>query len=248
MDLSNYLIPICIIWLGVVVYAVYMVVFYPKFKKKYEEANQKIEAEWWDKKDWLLKEYFSNPDKFGMISDLIKGEEVIGMITWTMPVSSTKQVFSAVLDALPLSKEIDMSHYYLVLTDKGLHYMWFDWEKCFIDELFEQVYITNQVMKKKSFSFDYKEQKIKFDVEGPWLIGYPRFEVHEWYNANWGNYFVREYFAYENTDNLAFKQYDSTLPKFNMWGLDVSHEQIIDQKVRDCLVEEFRKKLWVTDY
>ncbi len=231
-------------------YLGFMKFYYPKFKEQYEQNEQSVQKEWNEKKDEIISEYFTNPNKFGLISDVTENETIIGMMSGHLPEDFKSKLLTGLKDAAALTRSVDMSHYYLVATDKGLHYVGFDGEKCFLNEVFDYNKIFQAQTTKDSLTFEYKEEKLKFSIdnESPIAInGYPRFDVHERSKAATSNdrslnYFVREYFAYEPTNNAHFKQ-SNQVASFNMDGLKVSPEKSKDFKVREYLVKEFKRKL-----
>ncbi len=242
---------VTVVILGVILlaYLAFMKFYYPKFKQQYEQNEQKAQQEWSEKKEEIISEYFTNPNKFGLISDVTKGENIIGMISGHLPKDFKSKLMTGLKDTLTLTKSVDMGAYYLVATDKGLHYVGFDGEKCFINEVFAYENILRPQTAKNSFSFEYKDEQFKFNVddESIGLNGYPRFAIHErskaaTSNDRTKNYFVREYFAYEPTNNARFKQSNQAV-SFNADGLKVSLEKTMDLKVREYLVKEFKQKM-----
>lgn len=232
------------------VYFGYMKFYYPKFKQKFEENEKQAKEEWEQNQEKIINEYLTNPNKFGLISDVTEGETIIGMMSGSLPEGFKSTVMKSLKDTITFTKSVDMSHYYLVATDKGMHYLGFDGEKCFINEVFDYNLIQLVETTKKTLSFDYKNEKIKFNVdnESPIaLSGYPRFEVHERSKAATSNdrtlnYFVREYFAYEPTDNASFKA-SNQIASFNTGAFQVSLEKSMDFKVREHFVKQFKQKM-----
>lgn len=245
----NYIVPMAIIGIFLIIYLVYMKFYFPKQKEKYTQLDNEFNQEWNQNKDSILNEYLDDSNAFGLISEVTKGEKIIGMISSDkLPDSIKNKAKEAVVGAITFTKKVDMSLYYLVATDKALHYTGFDGEKCFIHDVFDYNQISERNLTKNKFSFLYKNEKISFPVNSDFLIGYPRFNVHEisktpTSNDRTTNYFVREYLTYEITDNMEFKNAKSSIPKFNTGMLKASKEQIKDTKVRKYFIEQFKQKL-----
>jgi len=242
-------IPFIIIGIIIVAYLGYMKFYYPKFKQKYEENEQQVAQEWKRGKEKIISEYFSNPDKFGLIAEATKGANIIGMISGKISTDFKSKLLSGLKDAFTFTSKVDMAHYYLVATDQGLHYMGFDGDKCFINEVFDYDQISHSETLTDTLTFDYKEEKLKFavDNDSPIAIdGYPRFQVHERLRTPTANdrnlnYFVREYFAFEPTHNAAFSQGKGLGLNTDM--MKVSPEKTRDFKVREYLVQQFKQKM-----
>ncbi len=249
------MVPFIIIGIVLVAWLGYMKFYYPKFKQKYEQNEQQVAEEWQQRKDEIVAEYFSNPDKFGLIAEATQGEQIIGLISGKIPKDLKSKLLSKFTDAITFTSKVDLAHYYLVATDQGLHYMAFDGEKCFINEVFDYNEVTDLSASQKALTFDYKDEKLKFiiDNESPIAIeGYPRFRVHERHrtptaNDRSVNYFVREYFAFEPTHNMAFEQGRNVASMFtpNTEMMKVSPEKSRDFKVREYLVEQFKQKMQI---
>lgn len=233
-------------------YWAFMKFYYPKFKQQFEENEKVVQEEWLQKKDEIISEYLTNSNKFGLISDIAKDEKVLGIMSAKIPDGFKSKLFSGIKDAVTFTKSVDMAHYYLVATDKGLHYTGFDGEKCFINEVFDYNYVTNKQTTKNALTFNYKDEKLKFNLDNDniyGISGYPRFAIHERSKAATSNdrtvnYFVREYFAIEPTENAHFKQSNQAV-SFNMDALKVSPEKTIDLKVREHFVKGFKQKLGI---
>ena len=67
-------------------YFLFMKLYYPKFKQKFEAASGEADKEWAGKQSEILAEYFANPDKFGLITDALGGDRVLGMLSTLAPV------------------------------------------------------------------------------------------------------------------------------------------------------------------
>ncbi|WP_338768821.1 hypothetical protein WAF17_08585 [Bernardetia sp. ABR2-2B] len=243
----SFIFPIIILGLVLGGYFYYMKVYYPKFKEQYTAAHDEFESEWTQDKEKIVNEYFSNPNKFGLMSEITKGENIVGVISAKLPESFKSQAKEAIVGAITFTSKADMSLYYLVATDKGLHYTVFDGEKCILNEVFDYDNIEQETINENTFSFVYKGEKFPFK-KALLPAGYPRFNVHErsktpTSNDRSVNYFVREFLAYETTNNAEYKQSNDAIPKLNLDAMKVSKEQLKDTKVREYLSEEFRKKL-----
>ena len=201
------MVPFIIIGIVLVAWLGYMKFYYPKFKQKYEQNEQQVAEEWQQRKDEIVAEYFSNPDKFGLIAEATQGEQIIGLISGKIPKDLKSKLLSKFTDAITFTSKVDLAHYYLVATDQGLHYMAFDGEKCFINEVFDYNEVTDRSV----------------------------------------NYFVREYFAFEPTHNMAFEQGRNVASMFtpNTEMMKVSPEKSRDFKVREYLVEQFKQKMQI---
>lgn len=247
----TYLIPLIIIGLFLGGYFFYMKFYYPKYKEKWESSQKEVDQEWQENKEEILNEYFTDPNRFGLISDVTQGEKIIGIISGKLPDSFKSKAKEAIVGAITFTKKVDMAAYYLVATDKGLHYTGFDGEKCFLHEVFDYNHIMEKKMTNTNFSFVYKNEKFPFSIQ-QMIEGFPRFNVHERSQTpnssnRATNFFVREYLAYEPTDNTYYKQTGSIIPKINtgMMGKMASKEGIKDAKIRAYLLEGFKKKLGV---
>lgn len=227
---------------------VYMKFYLPKLKQKGLENYEESQKEWVDKKEDIIKDYLTNPNKFGLISKNVEeGEKVIGIVSTNSPKKSTKsKVLSGLKSAITLTEKVDMSLYYLFITEKNLYYAGFDGENCFFNEVFDSNLITDKVSSDNSFTFKYKEEELNFKVSlsspGGALNGYPRFNVHEksripTKDDRSKNYFVREFLDIEPTNNVDFKG--------NNFGAmsGMSAESLLDVKVREYLATEFKNKL-----
>lgn len=246
----TYIIPLAIIGVFLVIYLVYMKFYFPKMQEKYKQLDNEFNQEWNQNKEAVLSEYLDDPNKFGLISEVTEGEKIIGMLSSKgLPDSLKNKAKEAVIGAITFTSKVDMSLYYLVATDKALHYTGFDGEKCFVHEIFDYNQISERNMTKNKFSFLYKNEKISFPIEEI-LVGYPRFNVHEFSqtptsNNRATNYFVREFLAYEITNNLEYKNAKSSIPKMNTDMLKASKEQVKDTKIRTYFIEQFKQKLGV---
>ncbi len=83
------------------------------------------------------------------------------------------------------------------------------------------------------------------------MSNYPRFNVHEVVATGSGqgglrtvNSFVREYLAYEITNNVEYRT--RVLGKPKVGDMVQKKEFFLDQKIRETLVNGFREKLGVT--
>ncbi len=234
-----------LIFLGVlgVGYFIFMKFYLPKYMAKANEAQKEADEIWNTKKDEIFKEYFTNSDKFGLISDVIKDEKIIGLASGTIinEKSLKDKALSGLKDAVTMTKEVDMSLSYFVATDKGLHFTSFDGQKCFNHEVFDYEHINNAKLDKDNkLTFDYKEEKLKYFINKT-IQGYPRFEIHEGHNKK-GNYFVRQYFAYEETENIRYKQVNDLMAS-NMSAMNVTPEKINDAKLKAELMKGLTDKL-----
>ena len=235
-----------------VAYLGFMKFYYPKFKQQYEQAYNESETDWNQNKDQILSEYFSNPNKFGLISQAVQGEKVLGLtsVHSAEKASWADTLKEKLVEEVTFTKSVNAALYYLVATDKGLHYTGFDGEKCFVNEVFDYSQISNPRTTQKEIVFDYKGQKVDFYVENfPHAVGYPRFNIHErdktaTSNDRTRNYFVREFLAYEMTNNEQFRLSNSTVGISNE-VLNVSPEKLRDMKLRAYLLEELKKKLGI---
>lgn len=227
-------------------YFLFMKYYYPKFRQKYAAAEGDAEKEWSEKQPEIMAEYFGNPDKFGLVADAIEGDRVLGMLSTLAPAESLlSKASEKLVGALTFTRKVDMAHYYFAATERGLRLLGFDGEQCFLHEVYDYAAIGGAKLGDKSFSFDYKGERVKIALEnGGAVAGYPRFAVHEFDRTPTAddrstNYFVREYFAVEPTGNMAYKQAKS----FAFTGLSVSKEQLVDYKVRAALAEGFKAHL-----
>ncbi len=227
---------------------VYMKFYLPKLKQKALENSENSQKEWVDKKEDLIKDYLTNSNKFGLISKNIEeGEKVIGIVSTNSPKKSTKsKVLSGLKSAITLTEKVDMSLYYLFVTEKNLYYAGFDGETCFSNEVFDCSLIKDKVSSDNSFTFKYKDEELNFNASlsspAAALSGYPRFNVHEksripTKDDRSKNYFVREFLDIEPTNNVHFKGNN-----FSAMG-GVSVENLLDAKVREYLATEFKNKL-----
>ena len=227
-------------------YFLFMKYYYPKFRQKYAAAEGDAEKEWNAKQPEIMAEYFGNPDKFGLVADAIEGDRVLGMLSTLAPAESLLSKASEKLVGAP-HLHPQGRHGALLLRSHGagLRLLGFDGEQCFLHEVYDYAAIGGAKLGDKSFSFDYKGERVKIALEnGGAVAGYPRFAVHEFDRTPTAddrstNYFVREYFAVEPTGNMAYKQAKS----FAFTGLSVSKEQLVDYKMRAALAEGFKARL-----
>ena len=246
----TYIIPLSILGVIMVAYLIYMKFYFPKVRQQYEQLDNEFNQEWAQDKETVLSEYIEDSNKFGLLSDVTKGEKIIGILSSKgLPDSLKDKAKEAVIGALTFTRKVDMSLYYLVATDKALHYTGFDGEKCFFHEVFDYNQISERNMTKNKISFFYKNEKISFPIE-EMLTGYPRFNVHEFSqtptsNNRATNYFVREFLSYEITNNLEYKNAKSSIPKLNTDMLKASKEQVKDTKIRTYFIEQFKQKLGI---
>ncbi len=227
-------------------YFLFMKLYYPKFKQKFEAASSEADKEWAEKQPEILAEYFANPDKFGLITDALGGDRVLGMLSTLAPAESLlSKAREKLVGAVTLTRKVDMSHYYFVASEQGLRLLGFDGEKCFLHEVYDYASVSGATLTDRSFGFDYKGEQVRIDLDnGGAVAGYPRFAVHEFdrtptANDRSTNYFVREYFALEPTSNMAYKQAKS----FSITVLTATKEQFVDHKVRTFLLDGFKTRL-----
>ncbi|MBS9766818.1 MAG: hypothetical protein KGV44_04685 [Flavobacteriaceae bacterium] len=246
---------VTIIFLGLVLvgYFAFMKFYYPKMKAKYETSQKEFDEEWGNNKDQIMKDYLTDMNRFGLISQATQDEEIIGICSASLGKSMLKSLTSSAVEglksAITLTSKVDMSKSYLVATDKGLHYMSFDGEKCIVNEVFQYREIIGKEFSKEKFNFIYKNDKIQFNVS-EMISGYPRFNIHERFREPTKqdrslNYFVREYVAYEHTNNMRFKQTEPGFAKYKFQTVEISKENLIDLEVRKVLLDGFKKKLGV---
>lgn len=243
---------IIIVLIFVAAYFIYMKFFLPKIMAKTNANLAEADKEFAEKGAEMVDEFTTNPNKFGLVKQTLGGEKLYGIYSATLhkDIKFSDKMKEEFVSAITLTSEVDMSMSYLVAAEDGLHYMVFDGKKCIQNEVFNYGFIVNQRLTNDSYTFDYKEDKIKFSVT-PTLNFYPRFNVHEVSVSGSGqgglrvmNDFIREWLAYESTDNVEYKNRvlhkPATAAKF-VQGRDF----FIDSKIREVLLEGFKDKLGV---
>lgn len=125
-------------------YFLFMKLYYPKFKQKFEAASGEADKEWAEKQPEILAEYFANPDKFGLITDALGGDRVLGMLSTLAPAESLlSKAREKLVGAVTLTRKVDMSHYYFVASEQGLRLLGFDGEKCFLHEVYDYASVSD---------------------------------------------------------------------------------------------------------
>lgn len=190
--------------------------------------------------------YLHDINKFGLFREVTDSNPVYGVISARK--RNTAKTTKIGEQVTSLKK--DLTHHYLVLTSRHLHYLIFDGEKCILNNIFIVKSVTQATMKDGKFSFYYNDNKVTFFYNpdnGPLAIGYPRFKVHEFAhipicNDRRLNKFVRQYFSYEMTNNIAYTMAAKT--NYNQTCSTKNNCHFVDDiRVRENLMSEFIKRL-----
>ncbi len=240
----------------VVVFAVgtlvYMKFILPKMMAKMNANQDEAEKEFAEKGTELVDEFTTNLDKFGLVKQSLQGKRLYGIYDGSLKkeIKLSEKLKEKMVSVVTLTEEVNMSLSYLVAAEDGMHYMIFDGEKCIGNEVFDYAGIAKQQLTENEYTFDYKGDSLKFRVAST-LNWYPRFNVHEVVATGSGqgglrtvNSFVREYLAYEITNNVEYRT--RVLGKPKVGDMVQKKEFFLDQKIRETLVNGFREKLGVT--
>ncbi len=232
---------------------IYMKFVLPKMMAKMNANQAEAEQEWTEKSEELMDEFLTNSDKFGLLKQALQGQKLYGVYSGKMSekVGLWERLKERQKELITLTREVDMNIYYLVAAEDGLHYMGFDGERCVLNEVFDYGEIVEQKLTKESYIFDYKEDKIEFNVLET-LSYFPRFNVHEVQTSGSGqggirqvNMFVREWLAWEITNNSEYKTRVEMKPTLSGDFIQ-KKEFFIDQMIRKELSDGFLAKLGIS--
>lgn len=231
----------------------YMKFVVPKMMKKMDGRKAEAEQDFANRGEEIMDEFLSNPDKFGLLQQSLQGQKLYGISNGKLHegVKISDKLKEHIISRITLTREVDMNLGYLAAAEDGLHYMLFDGERCIINDVFDYAEIANQKFTKTIYTFDYKGEQLKFYVSEA-LIFYPRFNVHEVEASGSGqgrirtvNSFVREWLAWEPTNNVEYKSRVLFKPG---GGVDLiqKKEFFLDEIIRTRLFNGFLKKMEIT--
>lgn len=215
----------------------------PHLSGRYAELVAEAQKDYEENATQIKEEAFSNPDKFGAFKTIIpENEKIIAIASFLEPKSIGKNLLGETKTLLTNIKKVNMSLFYIILTDENLHAVAYNGKNTVSHDIFDLNEIKDMVIEKSASAknalknalsgvegyydkmiFAYKDQKHTYNLK---LVveGFPIFDVHK---DTVNNTFYRTYkasSAQEATDNKKKEYY-------------------IDNTLRSSLYREFQKAI-----
>ena len=157
MSVVFFIVPIVLVFGGVMLY--YTLVLKKKYSPQVQEENQQklneIEQELSSNKEKIVSDYYNDEAKLKPIKDVISDEKIIGTASCLERQSAGEKA----KNILTGNRVVIVDNFYLVLTDKALHYLEFNGSVAVEHDVFALQDLSGVRVEKPSLA-----DKAKFEV------------------------------------------------------------------------------------
>jgi len=191
---------ISIVVIAIIGIFMYLKVIQPMLSGKLTQGATEAYAEFNESRDRLLDEYYADRNRFGLFKQVIPDEQIVGIVNYAEPKKVGKSVAEGLKTSITGMKKVNVDMFYVILTDKNLHFIEFNGENSVDHTTFDLNEISDLTAGRVSakdqmmgvdgslvrLKFNYKENEYSYNAYKT-MFGYPRFEpVKDVINGTWG--------------------------------------------------------------
>jgi hypothetical protein len=130
----------------------------------------------------FLNRYWNDENCFKLFKTVVADEAIVGIMSCDVHTKTLHRIGESIKSAITNTNTFDMNLYYLVATEKHLHFVGFDGKNSIVHDVFSIADIKSPTLKvetqKLTLTFTVQAQAYAFDLQGSFL-GLPKFEVVE---------------------------------------------------------------------